>query len=194
VDSERDYYKDELLNLLTAPMERVAHMFQEAFLKRNYHNELVNSDWARSMIAIEFTVKQPTSDEIRDIVFSMYQKKWGGKPAGIEVAYNRAIDYQGRNQWVYSNRGVHQPIRLFITSDPKTLGNLINGRERAFVLDDFEFSDWRASWAHNALKRASLAKPKETSPALINIGACTPEREIDPGEQVPVVRMGLFKL
>lgn len=188
LSAEREYYKDEIIHLLTRPMEEVAHLFQRAFLVENHQTRRISLDWAKATIVIEFEGRQPTSDLIRNTIFSMYQKKWGGKPAGIEVAYNRAIEYKGANDWgfapIKSDYRQQLPIRLFITSSGKALADLINGKEKAFVLDDKEFHDWHASWAHNALKRAALAKP-DNSPPLVSIG---------PGDQVPVVRVGLFKV
>lgn len=187
------------MRVLTRPMDELAHLIQAAFSKHQFYTDRVSADWAKSTIVIEFRGRQPSSDIIRDTLFTLYEKQWGGKPGGLEIAYNRAIEYKGSDQWVYGQGGHSQnlPIRLFITSSPKVLSDLLRN-EKVFVLDCQEYKDWRASWAHNALKRAQFAKPRPSAVrdghALLMPGPMMGREDVDPGEQIPVVRIGLFKV
>lgn len=188
-----EYFKDEALRMLTRPMDEISHLFQAAFGRKGFHNERISSDWAKGTIAIEFVRRNPSADEIRETIFSLYEKEWGGKPGGLEVAYNRAIDYNG-GQWTYARPGQNLPIRLFITSSPLVLSELVR-KEKVFVLDCREYRDWKMSWTHQAHKRAQhRPKPVSTSPAIILPGPLMGREDVDPGQQVPVVTLGLYKV
>jgi hypothetical protein len=191
--------------MLTAPLDALALLFREAFMARGFRTDLVNADWAKGTLTIEFPLKSPTSDEIRDSIFKLYQKQWGGKPEGMEVVYKRAIEPNPRRGDANCGIGLYSdaPIRLFVTSNMKFLSALARceaqfwsalARYNEFVvLDSKEFKDWQASQVHNLHKRA---RPVSTAEGYVNkgYGPMLGRENVDPGEQVPVVRIGLFKL
>jgi hypothetical protein len=183
---EADYLKEEVLRMLTEPMDKVSCLFQAAFDRTGHPTHQTSSDWAEGTIVIEFIGNNPTSDLIRHTIFSIYEKEWGGKPDGLEVAYNRAIRYEGGKSWIYSTQSQYTPIRLFITSSPRVLEDLVNGQAKVFVLDHKEYADWKSSKMHQAHKRVQH-QPEFVTPPLVGT-------DVDPGAAIPVVKFGLFKL
>jgi hypothetical protein len=181
-----DYIKDEIIHLLTAPLDAMADMFRNAFEMYGYANHLVAIDWAGSTICIEFD-RNPTSDQIRHRVFSLFEEKWNGKPKGLDVVYKRIAEPGGPNGY-YNNA----PIRLYVTTNAQVVAQLVNRPwDKMFVLDDKEFSDWKMGKIHAVHKKVAESKVYWNKPVGVGMNEM---REVDPGEQVPVVKMGLFKV
>lgn len=162
-EAERDYYKDEALALLLRPMDEIAHMFQTAFLEKDFETSRA-TDWAKSTIVLEFVRRQPSSDQLRNTIFALYNRKWGRKPDGLDVVYRTGPSRPG------AYYAANSPICIYITGSPKALSDLLR-QPKHVVLDKIDFQEWQdsAPWEERI-------------------------RVFNPGDPVPVVKMGLFKV
>lgn len=176
-----DEAKEYVLTTLLRPLEELAHLFQGEFCNFGYYNDLVLFDWSRSTIGIDFR-KNPTSDMIREIVFNLYKRQWGGKPDGLEIAYKASVPTN--HSWHDISPPDVNPIRLLITMKDN-LKDVFRGNEKVHVLDDTDYRDWEARKAHDIIKRATR----------VTHVIKTPDRPaLDPGQAVPMFHVGLYKV
>jgi hypothetical protein len=164
--------KEEVLDLLVRPYEELAELFVKAF--ENYRPKVTINNWA-DPIELGFYTQIPSSDTIRNVIFSLYDIVWGGKPEGLECIYRGLV---GTNQ--YNN----QPVVLYIATKPDSIAKIISASRQCTVLDDKEYKVWKdITNRHREANRIARMEQLKKSGHVF-----------DPGQPVPVLRSGLFKI
>jgi hypothetical protein len=172
LDQEEEAAKAEVLDLLVRPYEELARLFMEAF--ENYRPKLKRAEWGCDTIEICFFTKYPTSDALRNIIFSLYDIVWGGKPTGLECVYRGLLGAEATGR----------DVELIILTSPKSLSQIIRGARTYWVLDDKEYSLWKE--IKNQHREANRLKRIDELKRSGHI--------FDPGQPIPVFKHGFFKV
>lgn len=179
-----DDVKDEALRLLYEPLFNLATLFGNAFTKQGYVSELAVCSWDTGIAQLTFEYQVPSSDVLRHTIFSIYDKVWGGKPAGLNCVYKAARDTAARSLTTIG-------VLLYITTDAKRVTFLLDedSKGKVYAMDQADFNDWKSSNNHRLLKRAAPCATKRAY-ALPEPGS--PEWRAD--EPIPTFEVGLFSV
>jgi hypothetical protein len=172
LDYEEEATKAEVLDLLVRPYEDLAKLFMDAF--ENYRPTLKKAEWGSNTIEIGFDDRTPTSDALRNIIFSLYDIVWGSKPTGLDCVYRGLM---GANL-------TQRDVILYITTSPASLSKIVSESRSCWVLDQREYSLWKT--ISNRHREANRMKRMDQLRRAGHV--------FDPGQPLPVLKRGFFKV
>lgn len=177
-----DRSKANVLRLLVTPLDEIAGLFMAAF--KSYKPILSKVSVLEGTVLITIFATRPMSDIIRETVFNIYNRHWGGKPDDIECVYKDAIGFVGCE---------NKPVALYVTVRPESVTKLIRDSKAWRVLDFSAFDEWANDlppkhWPGAKSKDKVLVKDegKRHTVTVYENGLS--------GEPIPTVRHALFKV
>jgi hypothetical protein len=87
--ADADYLKEEVLRFLVEPLDEIAYEFVRRFGEAGFELRVYKVHWGDGEIILHFNElrQPPSSDQIKDVIFKIYEDRWGGKPTGMDCVY-----------------------------------------------------------------------------------------------------------
>lgn len=179
-------FKDEVLRMLLRPLEEIAHQFAGSFAASNFWCKITHFDWKERAFVIRFdALHQPTSDALREAIQNVYKTHWDGKrPEGLQCVYKGVKEHGAYASTDFA-------IEVYVTISRHLFGLSVFSEKEA--IDHERQNEYLYRYRGDTFTEfANRPVFFVQRPRLEQMNR--ERREVDPGEQVPVLRSGLFQI